>query len=349
VANDNQETAGKAQEPASQIIEIDLDAADPEKTITRRAADDIASAARGDNDDDRGAARDADANDPLMKSKEMRRRLARMNRSFDQRLAEREAAHQREIADLRKRLDGLTLEKTDASAGADAAHEANMTKLQADLEAANERGDSKEAAAISRKMARAEGQYWATKQAAAGSHAGTGGGAAAAAATAQAAAARTGPTAAGSRFILANEDWWEDPEFKLERQYANSLYADLVKEGYDGNDDETFNEIAARVKKKFPSLGIQSGRKGRTEDGDDDGDTRGNDTRGTDGNGHRRVARNGATNFQDRGSGGGNDVSRRGRVVITPADQSTMISAGMDPRNNAHVMQFVREKIALGA
>lgn len=337
--DDNQATAAKAAQEPEPIIEVDPNEPDPAKAITRsyKPADaDIAAAARDRGGDGAGSTQ-VDPNDPLMKSREVRRRLSRMARNYDQRLADQEARHRQEMADMRKELDAIKLERNEDTSKLDTEHEREMAGLQEKLAAAIEKGDSGEQARLQVAITRAENTYWAKKQ-----HLATG--------TKPVQRddqrqqqqqrdqpTRQGPTAAGARFITANEDWWEDDEFKLERNYANQIFADLTKnEGYDANDDDTFREIARRVKTKFPSLDVKPGR---AEAGDDAGDGEGK-------TGTKPIVKNGALNAQDRG---GQQPRGRGRITLTQADIATMRTTRLDPMNNTHVMQYMREKQAMEA
>jgi len=250
VPKPNQQTARRAQE-AEPVITVDLGQSDPNKAVQRstRPRSDIA---RSVNDDEGGEENtDTRTNGWAERSKEVNRRLARqarsLNRTFDQKLADREAEHQRQLSDLRKDMDKLTLERGSGDqAKADADHERAMGELRTKLEAAIEAGNSAQQAQLTADMQRLEAKYWASKAAAAGvvqreqrteqerqQQ--------------QRPAPKAGqPTAAGSRFILANEVWWEDPDYAIEKQAAGLIFAQLRdEEDYDANSDDTFKAIIA--------------------------------------------------------------------------------------------------------
>lgn len=359
----NQEKAqAEAPESGEYNIEVDLGADDPAKTITRRPASDIAAQVRDDAEErrpERGAAPIEDR-----KTKEMRKRLARERRAFSQRLANAEAASQRQIADLRAEVDRLKLDRgaeADASQ-LEAQHEAAIKLLQEQLAAATEKGDSAEQARLTVAINK-EFNTFAVKQARAAGVTSradaNGGGAGTSASTAQPTGRVSGPTAAGSRFILANEEWWDDPDYELEQLFANQLFVKLTGdpargipgEGYGKNDDATFAEIARRVRAKFPTLDIHAGREDAEADAEDGADEedesegserqagqRRQPTRGTE----MRRSRAGATGFDDRGVVG----ARKGLAIITPKDQATMRAMGLSPDKNEHVLQFLHEKQA---
>ena len=339
----NQQTARRAQE-AEPVITVDLGQSDPNKAVQRstRPRSDIA---RSVNDDEGGEENtDTRTNGWAERSKEVNRRLARqarsLNRTFDQKLADREAEHQRQLSDLRKDMDKLTLERGSGDqAKADADHERAMGELRTKLEAAIEAGNSAQQAQLTADMQRLEAKYWASKAAAAGvvqreqrteqerqQQ--------------QRPAPKAGqPTAAGSRFILANEVWWEDPDYAIEKQAAGLIFAQLRdEEDYDANSDDTFKEVARRLKKKFPELEVvtSKGKKPKPEDDDDDDDELG---------GGEREARRAPTGaVQDRGEDAANN--RASSMTLTNADISTMRKSDLDPNNNKHVLQYMREKQA---
>lgn len=190
-------------------ISVDLSESDGSKAVTRRAkAPNIAANVRDDHDTD-GAPQYTEVERGLFKR--MSRYQRTISKQFDQKLADQEARHQQELTALRKQYEGVSVERQgDAQAASD--HERAMKVLEEKLAAANEKGDSTEAAKITSEMIRADGAYHAkltgTKQRADTTGTGTDAG------TQQQqrpASKNTGPTPAGSRFILANEDWWKTP------------------------------------------------------------------------------------------------------------------------------------------
>lgn len=329
-------------------ISVDTNAADPTKAVTRRNTD-IAAAARGDDEGDK----------PKSKAeREMIKRMTRLGknleRQFDQRLAAREADWQRERSDLTKKLDRLSVEGTGADDAADVAHSAALKALQEKLEAAYEKGDSKASAALTLEISQLDAKYWAAKAAKAG------------VATREESVDRgsqqqqpqsragKGPTVAGSRFIKANEEWWEDPDYLAEQASANAIFIQLTqKEGFDPKDQETFVEVAKQLKAKFPKLEVKAGRKGGDDDDDDElddpdaerdrGDDRDRDRGGDEGS--RTQRRAAAGGFQDRGAA--NARNRGGQQTLTKQDIQTMKDCRLDPDNDKDVVQFMRERTAL--
>jgi hypothetical protein len=326
-------------------ISVDMNAADPSKAVTRRGSADIARGVREASDTDRPVHTKAE--------KDMFRRMTalerRLHREFDQDRANREAEHQRELSALKERLDKLSVDRGGDDA-ADAAHETAINALKDKLAAAYEKGDSAASADITLQISKLDAQFWAKKAAAAG--------------VVQRETARpegerpqqqqgapktTGPTVAGSRFIRANEDWWEDPVFEAEKAVANTIYQRLVsQEGFDPKSGETFKEVAKQLKVKFPKLAVKSGGTDPDEDDDEDDDrARGEgEDRPTERQPRRQAA---AARIDDRGPANARDRGRSTSRTLSAEEIATMKACRLDPDNDAHVVQFLREAVTLEA
>jgi hypothetical protein len=344
MANESQARSAPERE-----ISVDLSEADAGKAVARRAPrSDIASQVRDDDDRARGGKRSKT-------EEELFKRMTRMQRSltkqFDQKLADSQAQHQREIADLRKQYEGgVDVERGGASALKDA-HEKAMAALEAELTEANEKGDSAAVAKITAKMIKADGEYHAkltgtqVRRDAGGDQPGGG--------TQQPrqAAPVKGPTPAGSRFILANEDWWEDPEHEIEKAAASTIFLKLLNEdGFDANSDETFKEVAKLLKAKFPDLPVMTGkgkqaRGNEIDDGPGEGDDD-DDDEGRDRDTRNERGRAPAMRVTDRGAGNGR-IAQGNRRTLTTEEIKTMRSVGMSPDNDRDVIQFLREAVSM--
>jgi hypothetical protein len=274
------------------------------------------------------------------KSKDVKRRIARIEGRFNQQLAEQEARHQRQIQDLTDRVNKPA--KGDQVDTDEAAHETAMAKLQQDLEDAQERGDSKAVAAISRAMSVAEGKYWAartTKQTQGASENATRE-AAARAATAAKGSERQ-PTKAGVAWAKLNAEWWNDTVDETAcdaRSYANTVHKRMLDEGEgDPETPEYFERIGAMVRKRFPEIEVKSagGKRRPAADPDDDDSVPGDDPDAVDTQQRRAPAR-----LPDRG-----EAPRGSRLAhLTQADIRTMREVNLDPNNNKHVLEFVKSK-----
>lgn len=305
-------------------INVNLNEADRGKAVTRMAANNEPIPS-GDESDD-------------ALTRAMQKRIARMNRSFDQRLADQQAAHQRELASLRNQFDRLSINRGgDAPAGDDAAHEQAMAALQAKLEDAQERGDSKAVAALTREISAKDAQFWASKtNAVMGREESPKGGQAAPVrpgvidpVTGQPPVARPGPVAMG--WMEENDMWWEDPDYVAEKAAANAIHHQLVAEGSDADSPDHFVRLTRRLQKKFPTLAVKlpvGAKNGKLEDSIElDPDRKAPAPRSPNAAGG------------DAPVGGGHSDVR-----LTGDDLKTMRSMGWDPNNNQHVLQFARSK-----
>jgi hypothetical protein len=336
--------ADKSQtsETSERQISVDVNAADPKKAVTRRESADIAQGVRD----------DADTDKPRTKAeKELFKRMGRFERNierqFDQKLAARDAEHQRELSALRERYERLNVDRGGTADAGDAAHDAAIGALKDKLAAAYEKGDSQASADITLQISKLDAQFWAKKAQAAG------------VATRESAATDTaqrpnqeqtrlspaqqgrqdkGPTNAGARFIKANDDWWDDPEFEVEKAAANTIFLRLVnQEGFDAKDDETYKEVAKQLKAKFPKLEASSGRRGPDED--EEGEESHTET--------RQVRRAAAARIDDRGESGSRN--RGTPRALTKQEIQTMKDCRLDPDNDEHVVRFVNEILSMEA
>lgn len=313
-------------------IRVDLDSDDPKTQVTR-AKPRAAASPRPKN---WGAER-ADT------SREVKKRIARIESRFNQQLAEQQAEFQRQLAERDKRIDGMR-PTSEATSSDDQAHETAMAKMQADLEDAQERGDSKAVAKITADMSRAEGRFWAMKAAKQGVTDKTNDKGTAPTTQTTTQPAKTQPTKAGVAWAKANGDWWNDTHDDVAtdaRNYANSIFQRKRADGEDHEDPAFYEEIGALVRKRFPELEVKSAmRSQRRDDADDDYDE-GDVPADQDDRVHRNPRRQAPPQMPNRG-----DVPRGQRLQqLTRDDIKTMREVGMNPDDNKHVVQFLRSKV----
>lgn len=305
---------------------VDLDAEDPKKRVSRA-----------------GGSADVEAPDEveqrnskwLDRSRSVQKRVARternLKRQFDQRFAEQQAEHQREMREMREQMDKLSAQRqTDATAASQAQHDAEMKALEEAQAAAYEAGDSTKAASIGRQMARKEAEWFnkLTQQ--------------------QLQATRTEKREdttqqrqSGKRnqkaaeFVEANADWWDDEENEdamAARGYANELFRRASDAGRDLESDKLFAEIGKKLRKRFPDLEL----KGLDSDEDDDADGDEDDDEQEEQPRKRAPVRS----FRSQNGGGG----RRGSTHLTEEDFEAMRAVNMDPDNDQHCVQWVETK-----
>lgn len=318
---------------------VDPDQKDPSKAVQRTEQSDEPVSNQG--DDDGLSEQERRHSAWLDKDKAVQKRLGRLSknltRQFDQRLADREAEHQRERGDLLKRLEKLERGGSGADSADQAKHDAEMSELEAKQAAAFEAGDSALAAKIGRQMAAKEGAFIEAKtRAMLGERADP--------AKQQGQQqqdqgnAKYRPTATGRKFVR-DQTWWEDPEFTAERSAANVIYTQMIDDGEDPNEPEFFTELSQRLVKKMPHMsehieGVElKGGKQRELDAEDFGDEPEEEA--------PQPRRRAPVQFnQDRG----NNARRRNSVTLTDADHKVMRQVGLDPNNDKHVIHFAKSK-----
>lgn len=334
-------------------MSVDTDQADTSKAVSRM------NGAGASDDDDRRlpGQEDAEVSDAerrhsvwLDKNRALNKRVSRITRNFEQRTADQEARHQREMRAMRDEFSSLRTTRGQTENSDDAAHEAAMKLLQDRLEAALEAGKSADAAKIQREMAAKEGKFWADKQAAA--MGGTDGRRPEQRErreqedTSQQQQQVRKPSAAGIAFTEAN-DWWDDPDFRVERVAANTIFGQLVEEeGADPNDPGTYERVAKRLKKKFAELDIVTPGRKRAKDDDDDEDDEDEDDDADDGSkrGAKRRASEAAVSTVRNRDPDYRGARRRGEQHLSERDFTTMRTIGLNPDNPDHLLDFAKGK-----
>lgn len=315
-------------------IQVDMDAKDGEG-ITRRPA-------RGSVIKPKSQQSDFNVDEWEQKNRHVKKRLAQQARSFNQQMADQEAEHKRQLAIRDARLDKLERGgQTDDQA--DAAHQKVMDEFEAKIAAAQEEGDSKLVASLTRAMSTSDAKFWSEKTArATGStakiDANKNGGAAGDGTQARASVIQ--PSKEGQKWAKANEDWFDDKTDRTcvaARAFANALYKDKIDAGEDKDEAEFYEEIRKEVEKRFPELETVSTLKSRRQDPDDDDDDDDVQQRQ-----RQEVRRPTSLSIPDRGDATKNRGNRL--ATITAAEQREMKKVGLDPLNNKHVMQYVRER-----
>jgi hypothetical protein len=260
--------------------------------------------------------------------KRLERMANRLTAQFDQRLAEQEAAHKRQLAEVQEAVRGMN-RGDDTPTGDEAKHQQAMDKLQADLEEAQERGDSKAVARLTREMSSLDARFWTVQERKKSQTetktqpAGNG-------------EPAKKPTAAGVAWAKANGDWWNDTLDEAAcdaRDYANTLHKRMLAEGDDPEDPTYFERIGKMVAKRFPEIEVKSVGKRRAGPEDDDDDAE-------DDGAHRNPRRAAPPQLPNRGDAG----RRQNLQTLSRSDIATMRQVGLDPDKNAHVVQFLRSK-----
>lgn len=312
-----------ARESESEI-DVDTDQADTAKAVNRQPTDDDRRALKSEESDD-----ERKHSDWLSKSRAVNRRMSSFQRNltkqFDQKQAEIEARHQREMREMKEQMNGLKVDREgDAS---DTAHEAEMEKLQGELEAAIEAGNSKEQAKLNALISRKEAAHMAAK-------------------TARLAVGRQTESkdekreAAQPRVskkaqeFISNTPWWDEDDHWEEKAFANALHARMVDSGSDPESDAHYAKITKELHKKFPDLEVDESL---LDDDKEEGDEEEEEEPAP----RRRAP---VRNFKDRGGDERPANVRGGKIQLTKADIETMKMAKLDPTDNNHVLAFAKAK-----
>lgn len=326
---DDQDHDDQGSETASAIT-VNLTESDPKKAIDRS----------GSVLNDDGDGEERTPRNHKERKDDFAKRIGRLERGFDQRLAERDAEHQRELRELRGEINGLKAKRQDADSAADeATHNAKITDLESKLADALEAGDSKLTAKLQSAIA-AEHARFASAQTAKAMGEGYERDQAERAKAAGGDNPKTnGPTPMGRRFLSANSDWWNDPANRGKKAVVVSIDAELLEEGFDPNTAEYYEELQARFNDDFPEFeialpGERRRARSRVDDDDDDDLT----TRQP-----RRAAVRTLSASANRGTAA-RPVNSRGRVVLGQAEIANMERFGMNPDNPEHVLAYAAEK-----
>lgn len=337
------------------FVEVNLDEKDPAKAIERRRDQELPPSSE-DTDGDGSLSTQEQA--WLDRNKAVRKRMGRMNRQFNQQIAEIQAERQRERAEWERKFDSLKADRERPQVD-EAKHNADMAELERQLEAAHEAGNSKEVVRLTRAISQKDAAFLAAKQAAImgvdpNRQRDDG--------------RRTRREEEADEDIRPRrqenrnkngegrkwtelQDWWDDDEFAPERAAAVAIDKILIEEeGSDPDSRQHYAELSKRLRKKFPKLEVvppkgKKAARGADEDDeeledDDDGDgDEGLEAEGRRVN-KRSARRPPVPSFSDRG----NDAApaRRGSrsVVLTEADRAEMRRFKMDPDNDDDVRNW---------
>lgn len=268
--------------------------------------------------------------------KDLAKRFGRIERSFDQRLAESEALHQRELRERDKRIEALETKRVGADTSADeATHIAKIADLESQLADALETGESKKVAKLQSTISQEHARFASAQTAK------LMGGQQERRTHEDENTKQAGPSQMGRRFLAANADWWNDPANRRKKLAAIDIDSELMTEGFDPNTTEYYEELQSRFNDEFPDfeMALPGGRRNRRQEMDDEDDE---DTL-TQPRNRRQAVRQLSASIN---RGAGQPTSRNGRVVLNKSDISTMEQFGLDPSNQEHVLAFAAEKRA---
>lgn len=346
--------AADAGEHEGETIEVDLSAKDGEQVTRRQARSAPTPKDRGNG---------FDAAEWEQKNRHVKKRLAQQARAYNQQRAEDQAEFNRQLALRDERL--AKLERGGETVNTDeAAHQKVMDQFEESIAAAQEEGDSRKVARLTREMTQADTKFWAAvtaKQVGGGGGKGNETGAGAGGGTTTVKQPTTlQPTKAGVAWAKANAEWFDDPSDRTHvaaRAFANALYKDKTDDGDDRDDPEFYEEIRQEVKKRFPEIETVSTMSRRSELGDDDElddddvTTEERDQAARDKRRREREtrppARARSLSLPNRGEP--DRLTRNRNATITGAEQRAMRAVNLDPSNNKHVLQWIESRNAMEA
>lgn len=345
-------------DPVSNLVlaQLGIEASD-ETDDERHEGRNRREARSGRDDDDDGHDVDDDEEVTLTR-KELSRRLIRERQKAERNAARAIEAAKEEAAEvigkLEKRLDGI--ERKGKAEEIDQEFATKRADLEAKIEEAMEKGESKQVAALTielseliadHRIKRAESSRRVTDDSPddRGQD-----------------ADRDKPRKGmipRAREWVEQQDWFELAGYDEERRYLNRLDAELQRRGYRPTDDDYYELLEEKLDERFPGL-ITRTMRGDGEDDEDDeeddeefyGDRRSQrrrsefddipDKRRSSRERQRRASRRAPVNS------GGHDASRRdpdrgGRrqKTLSRAQIANMRAFGMDPDNKEHVEAYL--------
>lgn len=330
------------------FAEVHLDEKDASKAIERRRDEELPPV----EDDGGDSAISAREREWVDRSKAVAKRMGRLNRQFNQRLAEEQAERQREREDFQRQIDSLKADRGAPQAVDESRHNSEMADLERQLEAAHEKGESAQVAKLTREMSRKDAEFLAAKQR---QLMGT--------QTREREQPRAqtpsrrdlpapGVITPGKRW-MDSQDWWDDGEHVAEQGAAIAIDKALIADGSDPNDPAHYREINRRLKKNFPKLEIGAPFKSKRqdEDEDDEDDVEEGDDAPLDDEDEVKPGKKAVNkkrppvpSFSQQSQ---QSTSRRGSraVVLTQQDRAEMRKFKLDPDDDKDVMEWARSRM----
>lgn len=236
-------------------------------------------------------------------------------------LSERlEVVEQRTAADQRLRIEARFKELDDLDARADDADNAELGKIQKDMEKAYESGDTKALAKLNidsqkivakqatREEKRAQRKATHEKFIKDGTVPDGGG---------EPGARRAPQVPAQAQAWVSRNKWFNDRRYLAESAAARAIDEGMAAEGFDKNTPEYYAELDTRLAKRFPTLVKKPPAAGG--------------------------ARGPAPAVHAGGGGGGGGNASGGKMRLGPAEFAKMRKFNLDPRNPAHCRQYALE------
>lgn len=310
--------------PSTVLAELEVD----EETGALTDADDT-----GDRDDEGD-----DADEEMVPLSEVNKRIARVRKESDRKIAEATNEAGKEIGDLQKRLGAI--EDQDEVGALEFDHRTKVETINKEIEKAMEDGDSKGVTRLTTELAEATAAVTIEREKI--KHK-------------RAADEHEDPddlhdpdkppaVIPRAKDWLSEQDWWDDPENAHVKRFVNRLDAKLQEKGYSPHDDDFYEQLEETVENKYPGiithtmedLGLDD--EGEGDEFDDIPNKRSASKKKA-----RRAARRQPVGGKDATSGRGRPRNRNRGKTLNRNQIANMKMFGMDPDNKEHVEAYLAE------
>lgn len=291
-----------------------------------------------DEEDDAGGGDDANQEE-LVPMSEVNRRVARVRREADQKLAQARGEVSEVVGDLQKRIGDI--EHQGEVDELDEQHEDQLSTLNTKIEEAIEAGDTKEATRLTTELSRITAENVSKRERLK---------------TKRAQDEHDEPTdlndqrnvqpvvTARAKDWLAEQEWWDDPELSKVKRYVNRLDMVLQERGYKPDEDAFYLELERAIEKKHPGVIIHTMDENEVgNEADDFADIPDrNESRRT--RQRRASTRSPASGITDSTGSAGKPANRGGKgKTLNRSQIANMRMFGMDPANKDHVEAYLAE------
>jgi len=300
-------------------------------------------------DEDTGATTDADATDDtddtdgedeeMVPVSEVNKRIARVRKESDRKIAAATDEAGKEIGDLQKRLGAI--EDQDEVGALEFDHRTKVEAINKEIEKAMEDGDSKAVTRLTGELAEAtaavtiEREKFKHKRAA-DEHEDP-----------DDLHDPNKPPAVIPRAKdwLSEQDWWDDGELAHVKRFVNRLDTKLQEKGYSPHDDDFYEQLEETIEAKYPGIITHTMEDLGLDDDDDEGDEFDNipDKRTASKKKARRASRRSPVGGKDAAGSKGRPRNRRQGKTLNRNQIANMKMFGMDPDNKEHVEAYLAE------
>lgn len=314
--------------PSAVLAELEVD----EETGATTDADDTGDA--GDAGDEGG-----DGDEEMVPVSEVNKRIARVRRESDRKIAAATEEAGKEIGDLQKRLGAI--EDQDEVGALEYDHRTKVETINKEIEKAMEDGDSKGVTRLTTELAEAtaavtiEREKFKHKRAA-DEHEDP-----------DDLHDPNKPPAVIPRAKdwLSEQDWWDDGELAHVKRFVNRLDAKLQEKGYSPHDDDFYEQLEEAVETKYPGIITHTMEDLGLDDDDEGADEFANipDKRTASKKKARRAAQRSPVGGKDAAGSKGRPRNRRQGKTLNRNQIANMKMFGMDPDNKEHVEAYLAE------